>query len=129
MDGTAHEIRHDIEQARARVGAAMGAVGYRADMPGRLRDRVSHLASRTQAESSTETSTWSTVRSFAKANALALGLGAFAVGVIAGMFVPRGKIQRQRIAPLATEIRHRAVQTGEKVIERSRQMARSPWAA
>ena len=33
--------------------------------------------------------TWRRLGGFAKDNALALGLGAFAVGVIAGMFIPR----------------------------------------
>ena len=153
MDETARDIQHDVGQARTRVGAAMEAVGYRADMPARLRHRVSHIvhdvggaltgepdggsasdtamdgdASSAQAAGSTAAGAWNTVRSFARANALALGLGAFAVGVVAGMFIPRGKPKSQRIAPFVSEIRNRAVQTGEKVFEKSRQMARSRWA-
>ena len=75
-----------------------------------------------------ETSTGGTIRSFANDNALALTLSAFAVGIVAGfvagMLISRTGIE-VRIIPLAGEIRHRAVETGEKVIHRGQQMARA----
>ena len=66
--------------------------------------------------------------SFARDNALALGLGAFAIGVAAGvlaaLFLPRTRIVVVRMTPLAGEIAHKALETGEKVVMRGEQMAK-----
>ncbi len=37
------EIRHDIEQTRARMSATIEAIGYRLDVPARVRYRFSHI--------------------------------------------------------------------------------------
>jgi hypothetical protein len=40
---TAGEIRQDIEQTRARMGATIDAIAYRLDLPARTRHRFSHV--------------------------------------------------------------------------------------
>jgi hypothetical protein len=82
-------------------------------------------------------STWSSVVSFARDNALALGLGAFAVGMIAGMFIPYSRtstrIARGGIAPLAGEMTHRAAEraaeAGGRIMEMGQQVAKRTWPA
>lgn len=75
------------------------------------------------------TSAWKTIRSFAKDNALALSLGAFAAGAVAGTLIFRTRGKDERFAPIAKEIRHRAVGTGEKVIHRGQQLAKETMAS
>jgi hypothetical protein len=212
---TAGEIRYDIGQTRARMSATIDAIGYRLDLPARMRYRFSHIVhdvsgaitgrpdggnggepgllamgeqgvnsmlqaaqggvagmvgavqggltsvgqtvqtgltdikesvvdtmtsardttmaggtdmtqqmqQQMQEMRDTAMGTWRRIGGFAKDNALALGLGAFAVGIIAGMFIPRSKIEQERIAPLATEIKQKAVDTGEKAMQKGQQMA------
>jgi hypothetical protein len=40
---TAGDIRHDIEQTRLRMTATMDAIGYKMDIPARMRYRFSHI--------------------------------------------------------------------------------------
>jgi hypothetical protein len=67
--------------------------------------------------------TFNTVGSFAKANALFVGLGAFAVGIVAGIFIPRPKAEEEKVVPVPSGIQHRAVEGGEKLVQRARHMA------
>lgn len=211
MGQTAGEIRYDIEQTRSRMSATIDAIGYRLDIPARMRYRFSHImhdvggvftgkpehgnggepgiiakgeemvgsalqaaqsgvtgmagaveerlsgigqtvqsglseikesvvdrmtsgssdvygtgrgteTSTTEQVRDTATGTWRRMGSFARDNALALSLGALAVGVIAGVFIPRSRIEQERIAPLAGELKHKAVETGEKVLHKGQQM-------
>ena len=85
MGQTAGEIRQDIEQTRARMGATIDAIGYRLDVPARVRYRVSHMMH------DTTLSPWRRLEAAVKDNALALGLGAVVVGVVAGMLIRRGR--------------------------------------
>jgi uncharacterized oligopeptide transporter (OPT) family protein len=57
-----------------------------------------------------------------------LGSG-IAAGIVGGMFIPRKRRNQGRFAPLVGEVRHRAVDAGEKVIQMSRQMAKDRRAA
>ena len=43
MGQTASEIRSDIEQTRSRMSATIEAIGYRLDVPARMRYRFSHI--------------------------------------------------------------------------------------
>ena len=220
MGQTPGEIRHDIEQIRARMGATIDAIGYRMDVPARMRYRFSHIvrdvsevlgtkpnghdgggaellaagqekmSSMLQAAQSgaaglagaiegrasdlgqtvqtgltgikenvmdtmtriggtargdaanagdptqhqmqegmqqmrdTAMSTWRRVSSwFARNDALAVGLGALAAGIIAGIFVPRSSGKQESVASLVGEIGHRAAETGGKVLQKGQQMA------
>jgi len=82
----------------------------------------------TEPATNAATSPGRTICSFARDNALALSLGAFAVGIavgiVAGMCLPRTRIEVVRITPLAGEIGHKALETGEKVVLRGQQLAK-----
>jgi hypothetical protein len=72
----------------------------------------------------TAMSTWRRVSSwFARNDALAVGLGALAAGIIAGIFVPRSSVKQESVASLVGEIGHRAAETGGKVLQKGQQMA------
>lgn len=74
-------------------------------------------------------STWKTIGAFAKDNALAISLGAFAAGAVAGTFIFRTRGKDEGFAPIAKQIRHRAVGTGEKVLHRGQKMAKETVAS
>jgi hypothetical protein len=71
----------------------------------------------------------SAVRSFAKENALALSLGAFAAGIIVGLCIPRMRVDERRITPLAGEVGHRVIEAGQRVVQIGQQMAKERFAA
>lgn len=64
------------------------------------------------------------VGSFAKDNALLLGIGAFAATLAAGLLLPRTRVEQQRIQPYASKVTHKAVQAGEEALHKGQEKAK-----
>jgi uncharacterized protein YjbJ (UPF0337 family) len=62
--------------------------------------------------------------SFVKDNALLMGIGAFAAGLIGGLFIPRMRIEEERVAPIASKATSRAMEAGEHALDRGVEMAK-----
>ena len=59
----------------------------------------------------------------AQQNPMGLALGSFAVGFLAGMVIPSTRVEEERIGPMASEAREKAMETGREALERGKQVA------
>jgi ElaB/YqjD/DUF883 family membrane-anchored ribosome-binding protein len=120
------EIREDIEQTRARMGDTVEALGYKADVPSRAKDKVDSVKSRitgaTPDSGQVKDGAQQAV-GVAQQNPIGLAIGAAAVGFVAGMLVPSTKIENEKIGPMADEVKQKAKETGQEAVERGKQVA------
>jgi hypothetical protein len=121
------QIRQGIENTRERMGDTVEALGHKTDVSGRAKEAVSGKvdAVRAKVSGSTPDAGEGARRAtgIAKENPLGLGIGAVAVGFIAGLLVPSTKVEDEKIGPLADEVKAKAKETGEEAIERGKQVA------
>lgn len=61
--------------------------------------------------------------SVAESNPLGLGLGAVAVGFLAGLLTPSTKVEDEQLGELADKMKHTIVDTGQEALERGREVA------
>jgi Protein of unknown function (DUF3618) len=152
-------IRQDIAQTRADMGETVEAVGYKADVPSRAKDKVSEkmdsvknkvsgTATRAK-EAVVGTASWAgdTVSEttsrvgdatpsggqvkqqakravgLAQENPLGLGIGAVALGFLAGMAVPSTRVEDERLGPVADQVKDKVKETGQEALDRGRQVA------
>jgi gas vesicle protein len=141
-------IRRDIEHTRERMGDTVEAIGYRADVPGRakekvgstltgvkervvgtaddMRDRVSGAGDGiSQATPSTGDIKHAARRgaSIAQENPLGLALGSVAVGFLAGMLIPGTQVENEKIGPMADQVKDQIKDTGQEALDRGKQVA------
>jgi ElaB/YqjD/DUF883 family membrane-anchored ribosome-binding protein len=130
-------IRSEIEDTRGRMGDTVDALAYKADVKSRARDSVSDkvdtLRSKiTGATDSVAESTPSTgdvtakgrqAVGIAQENPLGLAVGAVAVGFLAGMLIPSTRMEDEKLGPVADQVKDRAAETGQHVLEHGKQVA------
>ena len=121
------QIRQDIDNTRDRMGDTVEALGHKTDVSGRAKEAVSGKVEAVRAKVSGATPDAGEgarrATGIAKENPLGLGIGAVAVGFIAGLLVPSTKVEDEKIGPLADEVKAKAKETGEEAIERGKQVA------
>lgn len=61
--------------------------------------------------------------SVAQSNPLGLGVGAVAVGFLAGMLVPSTRVEDERFGELADQVKHEAREVGQAAIEHGKEVA------
>jgi len=142
-------IRREIEQTRERMGDTVEAIGYKADVPARTKERVSDTFSdvkdRIGGTASTvadriggtatavgeSTPDAADIKhaarrgaSIAQENPIGLAIGSIAVGFLAGMLMPSTRVEKEKIGPIAGQVREQAMQTGQEALEHGKQVAR-----
>jgi hypothetical protein len=143
-----NEIRRDIEQTRAEMTETAGAIGYKADVPARAKDRMTETRERiTDKVGSAKESVVGSVGGardrvsdatpdtdevkrkaqrvggMAQSNPLGLAIGATAVGFIAGLLVPATRIEDEKIGEVADRVKDQVKETGQEAIERGKDVA------
>ena len=130
-------IRREIEQTRERMGDTVDAIGYKADVPARTKEKVSDTFTGVKeriggAASAVNDSTPSAgdvkhaARSgvtIAQENPLGLAIGSVAFGFLAGMVIPSTRVEQERIGPVADQFKEQARQTGQEALEHGKQVA------
>jgi gas vesicle protein len=141
-------IRREIEQTRDRMGDTVEAIGYKADVPARTKDKVTgtfsdvkeriggtatdvrELIGGTASSVNEATPGAEDVKhaarrgaSLAQANPLGLAIGSIAVGFLAGMLIPSTRVENEKIGPMAGQVREQAMQTGQEALEHGKQVA------
>jgi len=119
-------IRADIERTRAEMGDTVDALGYKADVKSRAKDKISDTKDRLTGKVSDVTPDGQQVKraaGIAQENPLGLALGGVAVGVIAGMLVPSSRVEDEKIGPMADQVKDQLKETGQEAVERGKEVA------
>ena len=130
-------IRREIEETRERMGDTVEALGYKADVPSRAKEKVTGKVTGVKerivgtAESVNEgTPSTGDVKhaakrgaSVAQENPLGLAIGSIAVGFLAGMLIPSTRVEDEKIGPVADQVKDQVRQTGQEALEHGKQVA------
>ena len=120
------QIKQDIEQTRGQMGDTVEALGYKADVPGRARDKVQSVTSKITGSTPDSGDVKQGARQaagVAKENPLGLAVGAAAVGFLAGMLVPSTKVEDEKIGAMADQVKDKVKETGQEAIEHGKEVA------
>jgi hypothetical protein len=142
------QIRQDIEDTRAEMSETVAAIGYKADVPSRAKDKVSETVDNvknkvsgtatrakeavvgTASRAGEATPSGGQVKQQAKRavglaqeNPLGLAVGAVALGFLAGLAVPSTRTENQRLGPVADQVKGKVKETGQEALDRGKQVA------
>ena len=123
-------IRRDIEETRHHMGDTADALAYKADVPGRAKDRVTgavdSLRGRTPDSGQVKDGARQAVRT-AESNPLGLAIGFAAAGFIGGMLAPKTRIENEKLGPMSDQVTEQvkdtAQQTAQEALEHGKQVA------
>lgn len=115
-------IRADIEQTRAEMSDTVDAIGYKADVKSRAKDKITDTKDRITGRVSDVTPDGQQVKRAAGV-AQENPLGGVAVGFIAGMLVPGSRVEDEKIGPVADQVKDQIKETGQEAMERGKEVA------
>lgn len=120
------QIREEIEETRSRMGDTVEALGYKADVPGRVSEKVSGVKDKITGA----TPDGGQVKDGAKQavgvaqqNPIGLAVGSVAVGFVAGMLIPSTKVEDEKLGPMADQVKQQAKETGQEALDRGKHVA------
>jgi ElaB/YqjD/DUF883 family membrane-anchored ribosome-binding protein len=119
-------IRAEIERTRAEMDDTVGAIGYKADVKSRAKDKVTDTKDRITGKLSSATPDGEQVKraaGVAQENPLGLALGSVAVGFVAGMLVPSSRIEDEKLGPMADQVKDQVKETGQEALDRGKEVA------
>jgi ElaB/YqjD/DUF883 family membrane-anchored ribosome-binding protein len=137
-------IREEIEHTRAEMGETVDAIGYKADVPSRAKEKVENMKAKVgdTATRAKEVVTGSISRvddatpngaevkqsarravGLAQENPLGLAIGAAALGFLAGLAMPASRVEDERLGPVADQVKGKVKETGQEALERGKQVA------
>ena len=143
------EIRGRIEQTRNEMGETIDALGYKADVPARAKDKVTDTVERARESvagtvdsikgavsggaSSVKEATPDRqavagqarhAAGVAQQNPLGLAVGSVAAGFLVGMLLPSSRVEDARIGPVADDVKEHAAEVGQEALEHGKQVAK-----
>jgi ElaB/YqjD/DUF883 family membrane-anchored ribosome-binding protein len=119
-------IRADIERTRAEMGDTVEAIGYKADVKSRAKDKMTETKDRITGKVSDKTPDKQQVKraaSTAQENPLGLAIGSVAVGFLAGLAVPSSRMEDEKIGPVADQVKDQIKETGQEALDRGKEVA------
>jgi ElaB/YqjD/DUF883 family membrane-anchored ribosome-binding protein len=119
-------IRADIKRTRAEMGDTVEAIGYKADVKSRAKDKMTETKDRITGKVSDATPDGRQVRraaSTAQENPLGLALGSVAVGFLAGLVVPSSRVEDEKLGPMADQVKDQIKETGQEALDRGKEVA------
>ena len=119
-------IREEIEDTRARMGDTVEALGYKADVPSRVSDKVGSVREKITGAAPDTGQVKDGAKQavgVAQQNPIGLALGSVAVGFVAGMLIPSTRVEDEKLGPVADQVKERAKETGQEALERGKQVA------
>ncbi len=138
------DIQERIEDTREQMGDTVGALAYKADVPGRVkgsvadtkdalagkvsgvRDRITGATSAHDATGAVADQAKTTARrgvGIAKENPLGLAVGSIAAGFLVGTLIPSTRVEDEHIGPVADQVKHQARELGGEAIEHGKDVA------
>jgi hypothetical protein len=108
-------IRADIERTRAEMGDTVDALGYKADVKTRAKEKLSRATP--------DGRQVKRVANTAQENPLGLAIGGIAVGFLVGLAVPSTRVEDEKIGPMADQVKDQIKETGQEAVERGKDVA------
>jgi hypothetical protein len=143
------QLRQQIAHTREEMGETIDALGYKADVPARAKDKVTGTVDRAR---ESVAGTMDSIRGavtggttsvkdaapdrqevagqarkaagVAQRNPLGLALGSVAAGFLAGMALPSSRVEDERIGPMADDVKEHAAEVGQEALEHGKQVAK-----
>ena len=140
-------IRGQLERTRAQLTETIDALGYKADVPARAKDRVTGTFDRAREaiggtmEHARDTATGAShamhdaapdtgdmangarrAAGVAQENPLGLAVGAIAAGFLLGMVLPGSRIEDERMGPVADTVKAHAAELGQEALEHGKEV-------
>jgi len=119
-------IRRDIEETRERMDETVGALGYKADVKSRAKDRVTGMKEKIVGATPDTGEVKQGARqaaSVAQENPLGLAIGAAAVGFIAGMAIPGTRVEDEKLGPMSDQVTEQIKSTASEAVEHGKEVA------
>jgi Protein of unknown function (DUF3618) len=108
-------IRADIERTREEMGDTVDAIGYKADVKTRAKEKLSRATpDRQQVRRMAST---------AQENPLGLAVGGVAAGFLLGMLVPSSRVEDEKLGPIADQVKDQVKETGQEALDRGKDVA------
>ena len=120
------QIREEIEETRTRMGDTVEALGYKADVPSRVSDKVGNVRAKITGAAPDGAQMKDGAKQavgVAQQNPIGLALGSVAVGFVAGMLIPSTRVEDEKIGPMADQMKERAKETGQEALDRGKHVA------
>lgn len=132
-------IRHEVEQTREQMGETIDALGHKADVKGRAKDRIGDTVEGVKEKMGMASGKVSgatpdadqvkqgarRAAGVAQENPMGLAIGAAAVGFVAGMLIPSSRVEDEKLGPMADQVKQQAKETGQEALEHGKQVAQS----
>jgi predicted transcriptional regulator len=143
------EIRQQIAQTRDEMGDTIDALGYKADVPARAKDKVTGTVDRARDSvagtvdslKGAVTGSAGSARDaapsrgdvahkaqaavgVAQSNPLGLAIGSVAAGFLIGTLLPATRAEDRRIGGIADEVKAHASEVGQEAVEHGKQVAK-----
>jgi hypothetical protein len=124
------KIREDIERTRENMGETVEAIGYKADVPSRTKEKVSEKKDAVMSKITGATPDSGDVREgaqrakgIAQENPLGLAIGGAAVGFLVGLAIPSTTVEDEKLGPIADDVKDKAQETGREALQRGKKVA------
>jgi len=121
-------IRADIERTRAEMGDTVDAIGYKADVKSRAKDKLGRVTGRVS-DAAPDKQQVRRAASTAQENPLGLALGGVAVGFVAGLLVPSSRVEDEKLGPMADQVKDQIKETGQEALDRGKEVAQEAAAS
>jgi hypothetical protein len=102
------------------MSAELDALSHKLDVPSRAKEKVGAASRRVKAA----TPTSGDMKSAANDNPLGIVIGGAAIGLLAGLLLPRTRVEDERLGPLADTLRDEVVAAGREAAERGKSVAK-----
>jgi len=147
MGETPDDIRHEIEETRARMGDTVEAIGYKADVKSRVKESVAEkkdslvgsisggkdavvgkadsLVSRIGGvvPDGEQVKDGAAKVGVSKENPLGLALVGAAVGFVAGTLLPKTEIENEKLGEISDQVTDTIREAGQEALERGKAVA------
>jgi ElaB/YqjD/DUF883 family membrane-anchored ribosome-binding protein len=112
------QIREDIERTREQMSDTVEAIGYKADIPSRTKEKVAEKKDAVEVKQGARRA-----KGIAQENPLGLAIGGAAVGFLVGLALPSTTVEDEKLGPMADDVKAKAQETGREALERGKQVA------
>jgi ElaB/YqjD/DUF883 family membrane-anchored ribosome-binding protein len=125
-------IREDIEDTRGRMGEAVEALAYKADVKSRAKDRVGTMKDKVVGATPDAGDVKDGARQavgIAQENPLGLAIGAAAIGFVAGLVIPSTRVEDEKVGHVSDQVKEQVRNTASEAVEHGKEVAQEAAAS